>query len=191
MVADPAMPPDWPARVLVTYASRMGSTAEIGEAIGERLKAAGLEVTVVPVGQAPSRRASTRSFAAARSTRLAGTKPRPPSGNIVRRWRSGRPGCSRAGHAATPPGNATRRPRRCCASRRTSESTPPQVFGGNLDPARAKTRIARWVANSDLAGDYPNWDQIRAWADKIARQVAEQVHTESKRGPSGEPVPPA
>ena len=58
-------------------------------------------------------------------------------------------------------------------------SFPPQVFGGNLDPARAKTRIARWLANSDLAGDYRNWDQIRAWADAIARQVAERVHTES------------
>jgi hypothetical protein len=47
------MPLDGPARVLVTYASRMGSTAEIGEAIAERLRAAGLDVTVVPVGQAP------------------------------------------------------------------------------------------------------------------------------------------
>ena len=37
----------------MTYASRMGSTAEIGEAIAERLRAAGLDVTVVPVGQAP------------------------------------------------------------------------------------------------------------------------------------------
>jgi menaquinone-dependent protoporphyrinogen IX oxidase len=44
------MPLDGPARVLVTYASRMGSTAEIGEAIAERLRAAGLDVTVVPVG---------------------------------------------------------------------------------------------------------------------------------------------
>jgi menaquinone-dependent protoporphyrinogen oxidase len=54
-------------------------------------------------------------------------------------------------------------------------SAPPAVFGGNLDPARARTRIARWVANSDLAGDYRNWDQIRTWADGIGRQVAGQV----------------
>ena len=53
MVADPTIPLDGPARVLVTYASRMGSTAEIGEAIAERLRAADLDVTVVPVGQAP------------------------------------------------------------------------------------------------------------------------------------------
>ena len=37
----------------VTYASRSGPTAEVGEAIAERLRAAGLDVTVVPVGQAP------------------------------------------------------------------------------------------------------------------------------------------
>jgi hypothetical protein len=54
-------------------------------------------------------------------------------------------------------------------------SSPPQVFGGNLDPARAKTRIARWVATSDLAGDYRNWGQIRDWADRIGRQVAERA----------------
>jgi menaquinone-dependent protoporphyrinogen oxidase len=54
-------------------------------------------------------------------------------------------------------------------------SSPPQVFGGNLDPERAKTRIARWVASSDLAGDYRNWDQIRDWADRIGRQVAERA----------------
>ena len=54
-------------------------------------------------------------------------------------------------------------------------SSPPQVFGGNLDPARAKTRIARWVASSDLAGDYRNWDQIQDWADEIGRQVAERA----------------
>jgi hypothetical protein len=35
------------------------------------------------------------------------------------------------------------------------------------------------VANSDLAGDYRNWDQIRAWADEIGRQVAEHLHTKS------------
>ncbi len=52
MVADPTIPLDG-ARVLVTHASRMGSTAEIGEAIAERLRAAGLDVTVVPVSQAP------------------------------------------------------------------------------------------------------------------------------------------
>ena len=44
---------DRAARVLVTYASRMGSTAGIGEAIAERLRAAGLDVTVVPVSHAP------------------------------------------------------------------------------------------------------------------------------------------
>jgi NAD(P)-dependent dehydrogenase (short-subunit alcohol dehydrogenase family) len=52
MVADPTIPLDG-ARVLVTHASRMGSTAEIGEAIAERLRAAGLDVTVVSVSQAP------------------------------------------------------------------------------------------------------------------------------------------
>jgi menaquinone-dependent protoporphyrinogen oxidase len=48
------------------------------------------------------------------------------------------------------------------------DSPPVKVFGGNLDPARAVTPLARWVANSDMAGDYRDWEQIRAWADGIA-----------------------
>jgi hypothetical protein len=75
VVADPAMPLDGPARVLVTYASRMGSTAEIGEAIAERLRAADLDVNVVPVGQAPEQfrgRAARPSWGGADLGRIPG-----------------------------------------------------------------------------------------------------------------------
>ena len=48
---------------------------------------------------------------------------------------------------------------------------PIKVFGGNLDPARAQTAIAKWVANSDMAGDYRNWQDIRDWADEIAASL--------------------
>ena len=47
----------------------------------------------------------------------------------------------------------------------------PTTFGGNLDHNRAKSRLARWVSNGDLAGDFRDWDQIRAWADGVADQL--------------------
>ena len=48
---------------------------------------------------------------------------------------------------------------------------PPMVFGGNLDPERAIGRLAKWVASSDMAGDYRDWNMINAWADQIARDL--------------------
>lgn len=41
------------SRVLVAYATRMGSTREVAEAIAERLEQAGLDVDVRPCAQAP------------------------------------------------------------------------------------------------------------------------------------------
>ena len=41
------------SRVLVAYASKMGSTKEIAEVIGEELEAAGLQATVVSCAEDP------------------------------------------------------------------------------------------------------------------------------------------
>ena len=38
-------------RILVAYATRYGSTAEVAEAIGDELRKAGVEVDVLPVGE--------------------------------------------------------------------------------------------------------------------------------------------
>jgi menaquinone-dependent protoporphyrinogen oxidase len=42
------------SRVLVAYASKMGSTKEIAEVIGQELEAAGLHATVVSCAEDPS-----------------------------------------------------------------------------------------------------------------------------------------
>ena len=104
------MPLDGPARVLRIYASRMGSTAEIGDAIAERLRAAGLDVTVVPVGQAPE----PEGFdAVVCGSAIYATRWDKAARHYIRQHRQALadvPGCSRAGRAATPPGSATGRP---------------------------------------------------------------------------------
>ena len=55
----------------------------------------------------------------------------------------------------------------------------PTTFGGNLDPARARGLVARLMAKGPLAGDFRDWDQIRAWTDDVADQLA------ARRAPAG------
>ena len=147
------MPVDGPARVLVTYASRMGSTAEIGEAIAERLRAAGLDVTVVPVGQAPE----PEGFdAVVCGSAIYATRWDKAARHYIRGHRQALAERPTWLFESGPCGDSAEQRHETSPSvLRLAEdigSSPPQVFGGNLDPARAKTRIARWVASSDLSG---------------------------------------
>jgi menaquinone-dependent protoporphyrinogen oxidase len=45
------------------------------------------------------------------------------------------------------------------------------TFGGRLDPEAAQDRISRWVAAGDLAGDFRDWEAIRAWSQRCARAL--------------------
>ena len=161
-------------RVLVAYSSKMGSTAEIAEAIGEELRRSGAQVDVS-------------------DARTAG----PPfeydavvlgSGVYAARWlkparRYLKQNRRQMAHRPTwlfqsgPCGEGAQTQRtepspKMAAIAREIGVDPPMVFGGNLDPARAKGRIAKWVANSDAAGDYRDWDQIRGWAASIGERLA-------------------
>jgi menaquinone-dependent protoporphyrinogen oxidase len=162
-------------RVLVAYSSKMGSTAEIAEAIGEELRKSGAEVDVsdartasppleydaVVLGSAvyaarwlkPARRylKQNRKQLAHRPTWLFQSGPIGRTSDQTSRTEPSGKVASIAGEIGVE---------------------PPVVFGGNLDPARAKSRIAKWVANSDAAGDYRDWDQIRGWTASIAQQLA-------------------
>ena len=42
-----------PTRVLVAYATKLGSTREIAEAIGETLRSAGIDADILPAGSVP------------------------------------------------------------------------------------------------------------------------------------------
>lgn len=167
--------------VLVAYASRMGSTKEIAAAIGEHLTSRGFEVEVVAAAEA----ANARAFDAV----ILG------SALYMGRWESDavdylkRQGSDLAdrstwlfqsGPSGPPEENrptpTPRAVRRLCHKLGLAA---PTTFGGNLDHARAKGRLARWVSDGDLAGDFRDWDQIRAWADGVADQLV------ARRAPAG------
>jgi menaquinone-dependent protoporphyrinogen oxidase len=156
-------------RVLVAHASKMGSTAEIAQAIGEQLRTRGLDVVVASVADAldPAEFDAVVVGSAVYTTRWMKSARR-----YLHRHRETLAARPTWLFESGPTGEvAERRHESPAAVVRLAEeigSPPIIVFGGNLDPARATTRLARWVANSDMAGDYRDWDAIRAWADQVA-----------------------
>jgi len=166
-------------KVLITYASRMGSTAEIASAVADELRRAGLSVTLARCAEAPGPDGfdAVVCGSAIYATRWDRT---------ARRWlRHHAPELSGATtwlFEGGPCGDqAGQRHETSAFVRRMAKEIgcdPPTVFGGNLDPARADSRMARWVANSDLAGDYRNWDDIRSWAASIANALAARRRAE-------------
>ena len=159
--------------VLVAYASRMGSTQEIAAAIGDQLTSRGFEVEVV-VRKRDLRR---RTFdAVILGSALYMGRWEKDAVNYLKRhapdlvdhptW------LFQSGPSGPPEGvQPTPTPR---AVRRVCDKiglATPTTFGGNLDHNRAKSLLARWVSNGDLAGDFRDWAQIRAWADGVADQL--------------------
>jgi menaquinone-dependent protoporphyrinogen oxidase len=49
------------------------------------------------------------------------------------------------------------------------------TFGGRLEPATARGLIARLLASGSRAGDFRDWDRIRAWARDVGRRVRIRV----------------
>jgi menaquinone-dependent protoporphyrinogen oxidase len=155
-------------QALVTYASKMGSTAEIAEAIADELRRAGLMTVVHDIGTAPHPEAydlvvvgsavylgrwDRRAVAYLRHHRKV------LAGHRISLFQSGPVGEKSA--RTGPPRRVRRLARRLgCA--------PPMVFGGNLDHSRAMGPLSRWVSIGIPTGDYRDWDQIRAFARRIA-----------------------
>lgn len=160
-------------KVLVVFASKMGSTGEIAGAIGEQLRLRGLQVDVRPAVEAPD----ARNYDAV----IIG------SGVYIRRWHrdalrflqaqapdlAERPTwlfqSGPCGPATETPHNST--PHAVVKWCRRIGLNPPVVFGGSLDPEKANSMLARMVAKGDLAGDFRDWAQIRTWADSVADQL--------------------
>jgi menaquinone-dependent protoporphyrinogen oxidase len=160
--------------VLVAYASRMGSTQEIAAVIGDQLTGRGFDVQVGAAAAAPNARIvdavvlGSALYTGRRWDRDAVDYLRRNAPDLADRptW------LFQSGPSGPPTGvRDTPTPR---AVRRWADKiglAAPTTFGGNLDHSRAKGLLARWVSVGDLAGDFRDWDQIRAWADDIADQL--------------------
>jgi menaquinone-dependent protoporphyrinogen oxidase len=161
-------------RVLVAYSSKMGSTAEIAEVIGEELRKSGAEVDVSDARTASPPLEYDAVVLGSGIYTGRWLKPARRYLKQNRRQLAGRPTwLFQSGPIGRGDQTARTEPSGKVATiAHELGIDPPMVFGGNLDPARAKGRIAKWVANSDAAGDYRDWDQIRGWAGSIAQRLA-------------------
>ncbi|WP_328325676.1 flavodoxin domain-containing protein [Kribbella sp. NBC_00382] len=177
------------AKVLVAYATKMGATAEIAEAIGAELRAHGHQVDVCEVRQVQS----IDSYDAV----VLG------SAVYLRRWRreavgflrkyaealrqrqvwlfhSGPVGPKRDDLQPMPP-NVNRLAHRIGA-------TPAMTFAGRLVPEHSKGLIARRMARTELSGDARDWKLIAAWAEDLSAAIS-SLEANSRHRPGAQEAP--
>jgi menaquinone-dependent protoporphyrinogen oxidase len=162
-------------RVLVAFATKMGSTRGLADAIGEELLRHELAVEVRDVREVSSLGGYQ---AVVLGSAVYMGRWRPEATRFVRQhtaelsktrvwlFESGWIGEKPTAPAATSGG--LKRAQQVGAS-------PPTVFGGCLDPTLATGLIDRIVANRK-SGDYRDWDEIRAWSATIADVLATAEH---------------
>ena len=170
-----------PAPVLIAYATRSGSTGEVAEAIGARMRAAGLEVEVAPMRGLKSigERTAVVLGAPLYMARLPGELYHFLARNRI---------------ALTGPmtwlfvlGPIEGKPEEFAAARAQAEKhlakcawfkpSELEVFGGKFDvnrmpfPFSLARHLPAFPAKDLPATDIRDWDAIRAWAARIARQL--------------------
>jgi menaquinone-dependent protoporphyrinogen oxidase len=158
-------------QVLVAYASKMGATKEIAEAIGARLTEHGLHATVADAGTV----ARVDDYdAIVLGSAVYAARWRPEAVRFVRRHRAAltdrRTWPFESGWVGTRPTTISATPG---ARRRAGRigAPAPTVFGGRLDPALTTGFMDRSIARA-MPGDGRDWDEIRAWADHVAESLA-------------------
>lgn len=160
-------------KILVAYASRMGSTGEIALAIGEELTRLGFHVDVRACGRAPD----ARNYAAV----VVG------SGLYIGRWDK-----SAVDYLKQHQDDLADRPTWLFQSGPCGEGAehqqveaprtvlrlatelgiaPPMTFGGRLERDKATGPFSRWMATGVHAGDFRDFDAIRDWARSMAAEL--------------------
>ncbi|MDT8913815.1 flavodoxin domain-containing protein [Amycolatopsis sp. PS_44_ISF1] len=163
--------------VLVAFAGKSGGTREIAEVIAGELRAQGLRVDVRDAADV----AGVAEYAAVVvGSALYYSRWRPDAVRLLERhvaalrerpvwlFHSGPCGPGAALVQVSLPAKVA-----LLAARIDAERTA--TFGGRLDPGRAPGLIARLMASGHRAGDFRDWDRIRAWARDIGRRVRTRV----------------
>ena len=160
-------------RVLVTAASKYGATEEIARVVADTIADAGHEVTVVPAGEVSDVEAHDAfvvgSAVYAGHWMSAARELIAEHGDVLR----GKPVWLFSSGPVGEPPKPEQEPVDVTSMLELSGARAHQVFSGKLD--RSKLRFADKaivVAMRAPEGDFRDWDEIRTWADEIARALS-------------------
>lgn len=168
-------------KVLVTYASKAGSTEEIAYVISDVLLQAGLEVNQCKMSQV---RVITTYQSVVLGTAIRREKPLPEAMHFVEEHRAAlhhiRLACFSVGafmREDTPENR--RRTVGFLAPLLAEIDSPVAVgcFAGKINPATL-SRFWRWLAPHNgtgriLQGDWRDWEKIQRWAEELAEIFAQ------------------
>lgn len=155
--------------VLVAYASKMGGTKEIAEAVGAELLAAGHQVDVRDAGEV---RDVSRYDTVVVGSALYMGRWRGEAVRLLKRHAGAladrRVWLFHSGPCGEGAGDPVEPPRNVVRLAAAIGAAAPVTFGGRLEPATAKGFLAKRMAAGPLAGDFRDWDRIREWARTVA-----------------------
>lgn len=160
------------AATLVVYASKAGATRDIAEVIGITMIVAGHRVSMLPVNEVTTLRPYG---VVVLGSPIYHRRWRPEAVRFLRQHREALAGKDVWLFQSGPCGeqDEVRQLPLPAAVRRLADeigARPAVTFGGKLDPATARGAIGRWMATGELAGDWRDWERIRAWATTVAEQ---------------------
>ena len=160
-------------RILVTTATKMGSTAEIGDAIAERLRRVGLPVDTAPAGEVRSL-APYRAVVLGSATYM--TRWRREAGAFLRRFRRQLAGRDVWLFQSGPLDHSAEQktyplPRKVESWIGDLRFRGHATFGGRIDPDRARGAIASSMVKRGQGQDLRDFEVIRVWADTIAHEL--------------------
>ena len=163
-------------KILVAYATRTGSTAEVAEAIALRLCAAGMDADVLPIADVPDVEAYA-GFVLGSAVRYAAWLPEMHDFLAEHRARlSDRPVAFFTMHMLAlgdTPEAIAERAKYTAKARELVQPVDEVFFEGKIDPARLSffDRLAVRLVKSPV-GDRRNWNRINAWADDLVPLLA-------------------
>jgi menaquinone-dependent protoporphyrinogen oxidase len=162
--------------VLVAYASKLGGTREIANAIGAELSRTGLAVQVRDAADVTSVHGYD---AAVVGSAIYSTRWRPEAINVLEQlaakatefrptptWLFHSGPCGPAAASTTVVA-----PKRVRSLAHLLGAAPPVTFGGRLETGTAKGFIARRMAKGTMGGDFRDFERIADWAATIAQQL--------------------
>ncbi|TDD61481.1 hypothetical protein E1263_07185 [Kribbella antibiotica] len=155
-------------KVLVAYASRMGGTAGIAEAIGQTLRRSGHDVDVIDAGDVTD---TTPYGAVVVGSAIYLGRWRPEAVAVLRKlvassnnrpvwlFHSGPIGPDKDVEQAAP--------RKVARLAKQLGSATPKTFAGRLERHTARGVLAQWMARSRMSGDSRDWAAIKQWTVDI------------------------